>query len=144
VDFVSGEATPLRCVLCRSDRAKDCCDFAENRAVLLEREAAPNRSALLCRSDHLGSRENPLLSSILEEEDAVGATKAVEVEAIRLDEPVRARLGACPGQVTIDTQVSDTGDSAGAQATLADACPCAIVIGLGLDRRLEGGFFCSG
>jgi len=79
------------------------------------------------------SHENPLLSSLLELDDAVGATKAVEVEAITLDEFVKTRLGACPALVKIDTEGNDMQVLAGATATLADARLRAIVMEFGFD-----------
>ncbi len=79
------------------------------------------------------SHENPLLSSVLELDDAVGATKGVEVEATTLDEFVATKLGACPAFVKIDTEGNDMQVLTGATRTLADDQLRAIVMEFGFD-----------
>ncbi len=79
------------------------------------------------------SHENSLLSSVLELDDAAGATKVVEVEAITLDEFVRVRMGVCPALVKIDTEGNDMQVLAGATATLADPALRAIIMEFGFD-----------
>jgi len=83
------------------------------------------------------SHENPLLSSVLELDDAIGATKAVEVEAITLDQFVRTRLPSCPALVKIDTEGNDMQVLAGAKETLANPQLRAIVMEFGFDPSTQ-------
>jgi hypothetical protein len=73
----------------------------------------------------------------LELDDAVGATKAVEVEAITLDQFVRTRLPSCPALVKIDTEGNDMQVLAGAKETLADPRLRAIVMEFGFDPSTQ-------
>jgi FkbM family methyltransferase len=83
------------------------------------------------------SHENPLLSSVIELDDAVGATKTVEVEAIRLDQFVRTRLPSCPALVKIDTEGNDMQVLAGGKETLADPRLRAIIMEFGFDPSTQ-------
>ena len=80
------------------------------------------------------SHKNPLLSSIIDLEDAQGATRRVEVEAITLDELVRTRMQGCPALIKIDTEGNDLQVLAGASATLADIRLRAIIMEFGFDE----------
>lgn len=80
------------------------------------------------------SHKNPLLSSILDLDDARGVTSRVEVEAITLDELVQTRIRGCPALIKIDTEGNDLQVLIGASATLADPRLRAVIMEFGFEQ----------